>query len=292
MMRYQTMILVTWAILFLAPGYSWAQSILAAVLPSSRSVQTGTSATAFAAIANTGSVTATSCSISAITPVLATFSFQTTNPFTNQVIGSPNTPVNIPPPTVQTFVLSLRPNAAISPIDVQFNFDCSNTNPAPVVIGLNTLLLSASTTPVPDIMALASTSTNDGIVNVFGTTGTAAFAVATANAGASGNITAFVDTGGISLPVNLSLCQTNPGTGQCISATGPSVTTQINANTTVIFGILVQGVGNIRFDPVANRIFVRFRDDSGVTRGSTSVAVRTTTASIQDTDNGSGSPSE
>jgi hypothetical protein len=71
------------------------------------------------------------------------------------------------------------------------------------------------------------------------------------------------------------LCQTNSATGQCISAIGPNVTTQINVNATPTFGIFVQGNGNVPFDPAANRIFVRFRDGSGVTRGSTSVAVRT-----------------
>ena len=46
------------------------------------------------------------------------------------------------------------------------------------------------------------------------------------------------------LPVNIFLCQTNPATGQCISAIGPSVTTQINANATPTFAIFVQGNGN------------------------------------------------
>jgi hypothetical protein len=71
------------------------------------------------------------------------------------------------------------------------------------------LLLSASNTPVPDIVALAATITNNGIVNVPGTMGTGAFAVATVNVGASGNITASADTGSATLPVNITLCQTN-----------------------------------------------------------------------------------
>ena len=97
--------------------------------------------------------------------------------------------------------------------------------------------------------------------------------MATVNLGASGNITASADTGAATLPVNISLCQTDPANGQCISGIGPSVTTQINANATPTFGIFVQGNGNVPFDPAANRVFVRFKDTGGVIRGSTSVAV-------------------
>ena len=49
----------------------------------------------------------------------------------------------------------------------------------------------------------------------------------------------------------------------------------INANATPTFGIFVQSNGTVPFDPAANRIFVRFKDGDNVTRGSTSVAVRT-----------------
>ena len=133
----------------------------------------------------------------------------------------------------------------------------------PEIIGVNTLLLSASATPIPDIVALAATPANDGIVNVPGAAGAGAFAVATVNVGASGNITASADTGNATLPVNISLCQTDPATGQCISAIGSSVTTTINANATPTFGVFVQGNDDVPFDPATNRIFVRFKDSGG-----------------------------
>jgi hypothetical protein len=154
-------------------------------------------------------------------------------------------------------------------------FDCANAASAMSLSGINTLLLSASATPVPDIVALAATLNNDGIVNVPGVTGTGVFAVATVNVGTGGTVTASADTGAASPPVTIALCQTNPTTGQCISAIGPSVTTQINANATPTFGIFVTGTGNVPFAPAVNRVFVRFRDNAGAARGSTSVAVRT-----------------
>ena len=156
-------------------------------------------------------------------------------------------------------------------------FDFSGTNAAPVskLTGINTLLFSASATAVPDIVALAATLNNDGIVNIPGTTGTGTLSVATANVGASGTITVTADTGGVTLPVTLTLCQTNSLTGACLSSPASSVTTTINANATATFGIFVTGSSSVSFSPGANRVFVRFKDSGGVTRGSTSVAVRT-----------------
>jgi hypothetical protein len=250
-------------------------SVVAALLPSSRSVQVGTPATAFATMINTGQAIAAACTIMPPTGVPVSFQYQTTDAATNQVSGLPNTAANIAAGAAQSFVFAITPIAAFAPSDLQFDFACANAAAAPINTGLNTLLLSASNTPVPDIVALAATLTNDGIVNIPGMNGTGAFAVATVNVGASAGITASADTGSVSLLVSVALCQTEPATGQCISSITSNVTTQINANATPTFGIFVQGSGDVAFDPAANRIFVRFKDGGGVTRGSTSVAVRT-----------------
>ncbi len=248
---------------------------VAAVLPNSRSVQVGTPATAFATLINTSQSIASGCRLAPPANVPATFTFHTTNPVTNQVTGPPDTPIDIPAGAAQSFIFALTPTGAITPTEVALSFRCTNTSPAPSIPGLNTLLLSAATTPIPDVVALAATLTNDGIVNIPGTTGTGVFAVATVNVGASGAITATADTGGISLSLSLALCQTNPTTGACLAAPASSVSTQISANATPTFGIFVTGSGLVPFAPAQHRLIVRFTDAGGVVRGATSVAVRT-----------------
>ena len=145
------------------------------------------------------------------------------------------------------------------------------------------MLFSASGTPVSDIVALAATIDNNGIVTVPGAAGTGVFAVASVNAGAPGSITASADTGSAVLPVVLSICQTNPATScqtnpatsACLLPPGPTATVQIGSGETPTFSIFVAGTGVVPYDPGANRVFVRFRDGGNALRGATSVAVQT-----------------
>jgi hypothetical protein len=250
--------------------------LLAAVLPASRSVEVGNVASAFATIINTGTVIATGCSIYPFTDLPGTFVYQTTNPATNALTGTPNTPVDIAGnDTPQSFVFAVSPSATISSNNLVLNFGCNNVPPAPVNIGLDTLLLSASATPVPDLIAIGATPSNDGIVDIPGTTGTGFFAAAAVNIGAGGTIMATADDGGSGLAVSLSLCQTNPNTGQCIGAVGPSATFPVAQNETVTLTVFATATGTVPFDPANNRLFLRLNDGGGVTRGATSVAVRT-----------------
>ena len=140
------------------------------------------------------------------------------------------------------------------------------------------LLLSASTDPVPDIVALVATPRNDGILHIPGPNAAAAFAVATVNLGAGSPITVAANTGSPTLPLALLVCQinTNTATSICLAPPTARVTTTIDSGSKPTFGIFGISSGTIPFDPANNRVFVTFSDPGGAVRGSTSVAVTTT----------------
>jgi hypothetical protein len=249
-------------------------SLLAAVLPDARSVEVGATATAFAYLINTGTGTGAPCGIAPSTSVPATFLYQTTDQGTNTVTGSPNTPVAIAPGGTQSFLIAFTPSKAFNTTPIAFNFECGGLDPAPVVAGVNNFTLSASTTPVPDIVAIAA-SADPGYVDIPGATGTGAFAVATINLGVDATITATANTGAANLPVTVLLCQTNPTSGACLAAPTPTLTTDIQPDAMPTFGVFVTDSAAVADMPAVNRVFVTFTDAGGVLRGETSVAVRT-----------------
>jgi uncharacterized protein GlcG (DUF336 family) len=259
-------------------------SLVSAILPSSRSVQVGQTATAFATIINAGTATATGCSIALSTTIPAAFSYQTTSSANNAPTGAANTPVDIAPSAAQSFIISVTPSQPIAPTSVGFSFSCTNADPAPLTTGVNDLFLSASSAAVPDMVAMSATASGDGVVHIPGNTGTGAFAIASANVGATGDLTVSADTGSAGIPLALTICQTVPATGACLASPAPTVQATINTNATPTFSVFAKGSGAIPFAPATSRVFVRFKETvGGAVRGSTSVAVvtdnPTTTAS-------------
>jgi hypothetical protein len=252
-------------------------ALVAAVEPSSRSVQTSKTATVFATMINAGPDALTNCRISllASAPTGLALTYQTTDPRTNAPTGTPNTPATLAGDAgAQTFLLSFAGTTGFSAPGLPLDFGCDGTAPAVAIPGVDTIDLAISDTPVPDIVALAATITNDGIVHVTSSGG--AFAVATSNAGAAAQITAALDTGGSVLPVVAGICQTDPDSGQCLAP--PAVSVAINsfsAGATPTFSIFLTATGTVPFNPASNRLFVRFLDASGAEHGATSVAIET-----------------
>ena len=58
------------------------------------------------------------------------------------------------------------------------------------------------------------------------------------NLGLGSSITVSADTGAASLPINLFLCRTDPGTGQCLAPPSTTVPTTIAGGATPTFTIL------------------------------------------------------
>jgi len=262
------------------PTPSTSPPLAAAVLPLSRSHQFGSLLTAFATIINAGPGPVQQCRVGppASPPAgLGPFIFQTTDPTTNLPTGTLNRPANIAAGDFQTFVFGVTPSGVIAETSVALEFGCENTVGAPKITGVNNLILVTDANPVPDTIALMSTIGGDGIVHIPGSTGTQLFAIGTSNVGATGTITVSGDTGANSLPLTLLVCETNPGTGECLPTSPPasSVTVTYGANTSRSFKFFAQASGSIAFSPGANRVFARLKQ-SGVTRGATSAAVCTT----------------
>jgi len=253
-------------------------AILAAVLPASRSVAVGATATAFATLINTGSAVAQGCEITPPDGLAAQFFYQVTDPTTNEALGPGNAPIFIPPGGAQSFVFGLTPTEEIPVTDVALNFRCANSAGAASFVGLNTLLLSASVTPGPDLIALAATVSNDGVMELAGSSGF--FTASTINVGSTALITVSVDTGDASLPMSLSLCETDPLTSICINpaqAGSEPVMVEIAAGDSPTFAVFANSSDTIALDPANSRIFLRFSDEAGDVKGATSVAVRSVT---------------
>jgi len=228
---------------------------------------------------NTSSNVAQNCQLIPRTNGLdTTFFYQATNPATNAPMGSPNEPVAIAAGQAQSFVFGITPGAELAPMELELSVSCDNAAVPVPIEGLSTLLLSASTTPVADVVALAATVENDGIVRIEESSASGIFSVASVNVGDAQSIQVSVDTGSADLPTDIFLCETNPTTGVCINPTTPSVdpiSVDIGENETPTFGVFVFSMTTIPLDPANSRVFVRFQDEEGVSRGATSVALTT-----------------
>jgi len=100
----------------------------------------------------------------------------------------------------------------------------------------------------------------------------AAFALAAVNVGALANVTLTADTGSVALPLTVALCQTSP-TGACQSPPAPSVALALENGGGAGIAVFVTASGPVKANAAVNRVFLRFKEASGLTRGATSVAI-------------------
>jgi len=249
-----------------------AAVLVSSTLPASRSVQVGDTATLFATMINAGTSAGSDCGITLASPVDAELFFQTTDPATNALVGNRNETIDIAAGAAQSFLVGVTPGSAFDPTDIAFDFSCEGLQPAASISGLNTLLLSASSEPVPDMIAIALTPSGDGIAQIPQEAGLGFLSMASINVGAPANLslTARIPGG---LDGALILCATNPVDGTCIDPPAASVDINVPTNGTPTFAVFLSSFLALPLDAANRRLFVEFRDDTDAVRGSTSVAI-------------------
>ncbi|GJL96806.1 MAG: hypothetical protein DHS20C06_06230 [Hyphobacterium sp.] len=254
--------------------------VRSSVLPASRSVRAGTAATAFATVINAGAQDALGCSIRPAQPFDGTFEYSETDPATNDVTGLANALFGLASGTSRSFVIAATPavGAVGESLDLTLRYDCMNGDAAPTIIGVNSLRLSFEAADQPDMIAVAITPDQNGVLTLDGTNRPGAFAVATANVGSAGTLTVRPRISGLDASdMTLTICETNPATGRCLASRTASVQRNFGANETASFAIFATTANPIGFSPASRRIFVEVTDDGSVSRGATSIAVRTAT---------------
>ena len=245
-------------------------NLVNSVLPTSRSVPVGTMATIFNTVINAGTSTAYGVTLSMATPPAGTFAYQQTDCATNAVIGSINPLLDLPAGGVLCYVLIFTPSAPFAATNIHIRAQADFVPATTLYSGINTWLLRSTATAGPDIIAMTTTADFHQVA----CSGASAFAIALSNVGAAatGDITAVANTGSATLPLNISISETDPGTGAII---GDNLLQNVGAGENRTVGVFVTFNGCVNFDPAANRIFIEFRDASNNVVGSTSTAVST-----------------
>ncbi|PHP65312.1 hypothetical protein CSC94_19485 [Zhengella mangrovi] len=249
-------------------------TLFAATLPGGRSIRTGTTATAFVTIQNAGANIAYGCGIYLQTPVAGEFWFQETDPATNLLTGTRNAHVDIPGNAVQTFAIGYTPDVGTNSTGVTtaLRYKCANGDAAPVFKGVNTMAFSFADTPVPDIIPIGVTPTQDGILRTGGLNSPASWFASAVNIGSSATlgVSALLPAiGGLTSTV----CELD-GNGVCTGPSASTINVLFQPNVPKTFKITVQSSATVPFDPANNRSALRFEDAGGL-RGETSVAVTT-----------------
>ncbi|MCF6291814.1 MAG: S8 family serine peptidase [Robiginitomaculum sp.] len=250
-------------------------NLVTAVLPNARSVLIGQEATAFMTVINAGG-DGTNCRLSLPnTNFVGGFTYQTTDA-ANQTTGSANTPTSIAGSNgVQNFIFGVTPSSEFSAEVLTPLASCDEGTSSIVTTGVNTVTLSSAAIQPADMLTIGLTTSGNGVIEMQNAADAGFMVVATAAIGAAANLTLSVNDGGAGLPLLTSVCETDSVTSVCLADPANSVTFNSVNGETRTFAAFVTATGDIPFAPGASRLFVTFDDAGGVSRGGSSVAVRT-----------------
>ncbi|MEN0654171.1 MULTISPECIES: S8 family peptidase [Hyphobacterium] len=254
-------------------------ALRSAVLPNSRRVLLGQTATAFMTVINPArfGTEARNCRVAAENIDDSVVLEYRLTDSANRAYGPINPLFDLPPGGSQSLVFSVRSSFPAN-TGPAWRFFCDNLVALEQPRGADDFRVRTATVPDADIIAIASTPSGDGIIGLQ-STGTRAFAVAAVNIGAtSANVEVRPSEFPFGFGARTEICETNPSTGLCVSPRGPRVVVPSFAAEQVRTFTVFVNTSNFSsdFNPSEDRIRVEFHPqfESGETLGRTSVAYR------------------
>ncbi|QNL19264.1 hypothetical protein HXX25_08035 [Hyphobacterium sp. CCMP332] len=250
-----------------------ADAVQFSMLPSSRSVAVGETATVFGTALS--SVPQTDCELvlgegapgASLSWQLLDASNQPTGAAANAHFPLTGASSVNPGGVPQNLLVAISSPVPLNNADVDIFTRCANTaqNASfdfyrnPLFPGVNTLLLNVSAAPTPDILVIGQTLSGDGYVNLPTAGARRPAAIAAVNIGAAGTVTVSANTGDTPLPVTLNLCETDSN-GVCIGNRAESLEVIFANNQVRTFNVYVQsngqqGIANL---PGLARVYFEF----------------------------------
>lgn len=259
-----------------------AGRIVAAVLPGARSGYVGgPDITVFATVISRQTTPAQSCRILPPDGAPASLASRRLDA-ENEPVGPLDPDFDLAEGEAMGFILILTPTDETDADGYVFfpHIRCENAELDPIE-GVNSLLLSISDSPPPDILSIAVTPSGDGVIRINSVGGVGFMSAAAVNIGAGDGVSGpgaatvlvYPDTGAAALPLTVSVCETNEA-GVCMAPRSPSVLSVIagDAKFFAVFARADEDEG-IAFDPANARVFLRFETEDGAIRSATSAAV-------------------
>jgi hypothetical protein len=233
-----------------------------AILPTHRSAADGDTISHFAVMINSSTTdTLTNCRLQGTGNTgpndeqirRDSFTYQTVDA-NNNLTGTPNTPVDLPPGAVQHFVFSMDAGSVFGSFGFFVRqtalFRCNNGVGQDITY-VNTSSLYYTDLKAPmDALSVAVTPSGDGVLRIATAGGTEAFSIAATNLGSAGAnenvvVTPTLDVqienaaffgnllvvkGAFSHLAQLSICETNPVTGVCLAPAAASVISSLGTD--------------------------------------------------------------
>lgn len=264
------------------PAAAWS-----AVLPGARSGQAGGDVITALMSVVTGDGAAQSCRVDAGGSDVATLAYDLLDD-SGQSRGLNEPVFDIVADGRVDLLLAVTPLRETPPEGAVFfpRLTCSNASAA-AIEGVNSLRLSITDAPGPDILSIGVTPSGDGVVRLPTADGTGFMAVAAMNIGLLEDtpIRVVADTGAVQLPVQLSVCETDAA-GHCLSSRAAFADTVFSGREAHFFSVFVTAIPGpgVPFDPANARVFLRFISPDGIIRSVTSAALTSpATMNAQDT---------